>query len=78
MKASGYLHIGKDTQERALKDINWVIEFLGMSKSWVYQAVESGVLPCIRIGSSVRFDPSAIRAWVQGESATSVRLPGCR
>ena len=78
MKASGYLHIGKDTQERALKDINWVIEFLGMSKSWVYQAVESGVLPCIRIGSSVRFDPSAIRAWVQGESAASVRLPGCR
>jgi excisionase family DNA binding protein len=53
--------------------------FLGMSESWVYTAARSGVLPAIRLGRAVRFDPGALRAWVRGERAGNVvKLPRCR
>ena len=72
-------NLGAASRERALRDVAWAAEFLGVSKSWVYQATASGALPCVRIGAAVRFDPVAIKAWVRGEkSAPSVKLPGCR
>jgi excisionase family DNA binding protein len=53
--------------------------FLGMSESWVYTAARSGVLPAIRLGRAVRFDPATLRAWVRGERAGKVvQLPRCR
>lgn len=53
--------------------------FLGMSESWVYTAARSGVLPAIRLGRAVRFDPATLRAWVRGErSGKVVQLPRCR
>lgn len=57
------------TAERALRDVAWVAKFLGVSKSWVYQASASGVLPVIRIGALVRFDKRAVEAWIQKESS---------
>ena len=72
------MELSQDSQQRALKDVNWVVEFLGVSKSWVYQATSSGTLPCVRIGALVRFDPAVIKAWVRGENAKTVKLPGCR
>jgi excisionase family DNA binding protein len=41
-----------------------VAAFLKVSRSWVYHRLESGLLPHIRVGGLVRFDPSAIRAHV--------------
>ena len=70
--------LSRDGQERALKDVSWVAEFLGVSRSWVYQASSSGVIPCVRIGALVRFDPTIIKAWVRGESGKTVTLPKCR
>jgi excisionase family DNA binding protein len=70
--------LSKDGQERALKDAAWVAEFLGVSKSWVYQASSSGVIPCVRIGALVRFDPLVIKAWVRGDVGKTVILPKCR
>ena len=70
--------LGVVTRERALRDVAWVAEFLSVSRSWVYQACASGVLPCVRIGALLRFEPSAIQAWVKGEQGKSVNLPKCR
>jgi excisionase family DNA binding protein len=67
-----------ETQDRALRDVTWLSEFLGVSKSWVYQATSSGVIPCVRIGALVRFDPLVIKAWVRGDMGKSVKLPKCR
>lgn len=67
-----------ETKERALRDVAWVAEFLGVSRSWVYQATASGVIPCVRIGALVRFDPAVIKAWVRGELGQSINLPKCR
>ena len=70
--------LSPETKERALRDVGWVAEFLGVSKSWVYQATASGVLPCIRLGSSLRFEKAAIEGWLKGEKGKSVKLPSCR
>lgn len=70
--------LGAYSRERALKDVSWLAAYLQVSKSWVYQAVASGVIPCVRIGALVRFDPAVIRAWVNGEGGKSTKLPSCR
>jgi len=52
---------GGDTD--ALWDANDVAHYLKASRSWVYQKAEAGLLPYLRIGGLLRFDPRAIRAW---------------
>ncbi|GMU58942.1 MAG: hypothetical protein AMXMBFR34_07050 [Myxococcaceae bacterium] len=53
--------------------------FLKVSKSWVYQASAAGVVPCVRIGAALRFEPEAIRRWLHGGGeARVVQLPNCR
>ena len=46
-----------------------VAAFLQVSRSWVYQKAEAGLLPVIRLpGSSLlRFEPHAIGAFAKGE-----------
>jgi excisionase family DNA binding protein len=70
--------LGTASRERALKDVAWVAAYLNVSKSWVYQAVASGVIPCVRIGALVRFDQGTIRSWLSGEGGKSTKLPSCR
>jgi excisionase family DNA binding protein len=45
----------------ALWDANDVAAYLKVSKTWVYQRVEAGLIPYHRIGGLVRFEPDAIR-----------------
>ena len=49
-----------------------VASYLKVSRSWVYQKAESGMLPVIRMpGSSLlRFMPDVIRAFATGEVKT--------
>ena len=47
-----------------------VARYLQASRSWVYQKAEAGLLPSMRIGGLLRFNPEAVRAWVQGKPAT--------
>ena len=46
-----------------------VCSFLGMSKTWVYEAARKGIIPRRRLGARLRFDAEEIRAWwaQQGE-----------
>ncbi len=79
MEHQGRTRLGNSSGIFALRDVAWMAEFLGVSKSWVYQATASGRLPCVRIGALVRFDPAVIKAWVKGETPGAiVTLPGCR
>ncbi len=47
------------------KDAKDVAVFLKVSRSWVYHRAEAGLLPCVRIGSLLRFDPEVIRHLVR-------------
>jgi excisionase family DNA binding protein len=51
-----------------------VAEFLQASESWVRHAAAEGRLPCIKIGGLLRFDPSEIRALVEGHRRAPPRV----
>ena len=56
-----------------------VARFLVVSESWVYQSARTRSIPCVYVGRADRFDPSAIRAYVRGETGGRiVQLPRCR
>jgi excisionase family DNA binding protein len=67
------------SEESGLWAVADVASFLGVSRSWVYQAAASGTLPCIRLGALLPFEAETLKAWVRGERAGRVvTLPGCR
>ena len=46
------------------------------SKIAVYDAVRRNLIPHVRIGRRVRFDPEALKTWVQnGGTATGAKAP---
>ena len=51
-----------------------VARYFKASRSWVYQQAEAGLLPSLRIGGLLRFNPEAVRAWAQGKPATVLPL----
>ena len=44
-----------------------VANYLRVSRSWVYQKAEAGLLPSLRFGGCLRFDPAAVQAYARGE-----------
>ena len=57
-----------------LWDARDVAGYFKASRSWVYQQAEAGLLPSLRIGGLLRFNPEAVRAWAQGKPAPVVPL----
>ena len=51
-----------------------VAKFLRASTSWVYKAAERDQLPSIRIGAMLRFDPTAIRSWLNARKRGTAAL----
>jgi hypothetical protein len=56
-----------------LWNVNDVACFLNVSRSWVYHRAEAGLLPCVRIGSLLRFDPEVIKHVGRGGSTAAVQ-----
>jgi excisionase family DNA binding protein len=44
-----------------------VAAFLKVSRSWVYHHAEAGLLPSLRVGALLRFDPKAVHLFAYGE-----------
>jgi excisionase family DNA binding protein len=42
---------------------------LAVKPSWIYEAVRSGTLPCLRIGRHIRFTRAMLEEWLQGRVA---------
>ena len=61
--------------EDSLWDAMHVARYLKVSRSWVYHQAEAGLLPHLRVGSLLRFDPDAIRAYAKGAGVRSKILP---
>jgi excisionase family DNA binding protein len=66
-----------DRAEEGLWTPQQVAEYLKVSRSWVYQKAEAGLIPVIRMpGSSLlRFEPDAVRAYARGEWEPPKLLP---
>ncbi len=50
-----------------------VADCLGIGRSKTYELIGSGVIPSIRIGSSVRVPMESLRAWVALQSDDGAR-----
>jgi excisionase family DNA binding protein len=55
----------------ALWDANDVARYLKVSRSWVYHRAELGLLPCVRIGALLRFEPAKVQQFVLGHPPVS-------
>ncbi len=62
-------------QAEPLWTVNDVSCYLKASRSWVYQKAEAGLLPCLRVGGLLRFDPAVVQAWAREEMNVPVVLP---
>jgi excisionase family DNA binding protein len=52
----------------ALWDAVDVARYLKASRSYVYKMAKAGILPCLRIGAMLRFDPARVRAFARGRA----------
>jgi excisionase family DNA binding protein len=58
-----------------------VAELLDVDRYRVYEMVRSGMIPAVRMGRSIRFDPERLDAWIAsggtaGEYRTTTADPG--
>ncbi len=59
-----------ETEEQHVGSLWTVAEvaaYLRVSRSWVYHRSAAGLLPCLRVGALLRFEPDAIRAYARGQ-----------
>lgn len=56
-----------EAERQGLWTMKEVAAFLRVSRSWVYHQAEGGLIPCLRVGSLLRYDPEAIRRFARGE-----------
>lgn len=63
-------HPSCDEATDTLWDARDVAAYLKVSRSWVYHQAEAGLLPCLRIGGLLRFDPIAVRAFARSGGDT--------
>jgi excisionase family DNA binding protein len=38
---------------------------LAVDRATIYRQAQAGILPCFRIGATVRFEPRAVAAWLR-------------
>lgn len=48
-----------------------VAEILDVDRFRVYESARHGVLPHVRMGRQVRFDPQVLRAWIEAGGAAA-------
>src|ERR671932_2787863 len=53
------------TQSLRLLSIQQVGEVLGMGRSWVYQQIRSGEMPCVQLGGSIKVRREDLEEYVQ-------------
>lgn len=58
-----------------LWDARDVARYLKVSRSWVYQKAEAGLLPHLKVGGLVRFVPERVRAYALEGVTTAPRGP---
>ena len=59
-----------------LWDAQDVARYLKVSRSWVYQRAEAGLLACVRVGGLLRFRPDSVRAMASEGAARPKKAPG--
>lgn len=53
--------------EEMLWDAVKVAQFLKVSRNWVYMRAEAGLLPHVRVGALLRFEPETVKDFIRRE-----------
>ncbi len=61
-------------EPEALWDAKEAARFLRVSRTWVYQGAEAGLLPYLRIGALLRFEPATLRAFARQDRLSSTTV----
>lgn len=48
--------------------------YLQVSRSWIYSAIQRGLIPHAYFGGLLRFEPAKIRTWVESKAAQTARV----
>jgi excisionase family DNA binding protein len=56
--------------------VSEVAEILSISERQVYKLASESVIPSFRIGSSIRFDPAQVAAWLRQKAGPISVRPG--
>lgn len=62
-----------EAPQRRLRDARWAAEFLGMAVPRVYERARQGIIPHVRIGRRIMFDPVMVEEWLRNGGKA---LPG--
>ena len=54
-------------EPESLWDAEAAARYLNVSRSLIYKLEQAGELPCMKIGSCIRFEPGEVRAFARGE-----------
>jgi excisionase family DNA binding protein len=61
MEASGHTEVELSAPLLRAED---AARLLSVRRSWVYEAVRNGQLPCLRIGRHIRFTRAMLEEWL--------------
>ena len=53
--------------QRLLWNCHEAAAAMNISERTLWSLMSDGKIPCVRIGRSVRYDPSDIRAWIEAQ-----------
>lgn len=67
MTISDYPHYQPRLDSPLLKP-EQAAELLSVRVSWIYEAVRSGRLPCLRLGKHIRFTREMLETWLSQHS----------
>ncbi|MCD0449450.1 helix-turn-helix domain-containing protein [Actinocorallia sp. API 0066] len=60
-----------DYESLRLLDVDQLCELIRTKKSWIYDAVEAGKIPAIRLGKQIRFREADLVAYLSGAATAS-------
>ena len=70
------MKIATEADDTTLWTADDVARFAKTSRSWVYQKSAAGLLPCLKVGGLLRFDPKAIKKFfLSGGAAVRTVIP---
>ncbi|MBI2071196.1 MAG: helix-turn-helix domain-containing protein [Elusimicrobia bacterium] len=53
--------------EKRLLSPEKLAEYLDVSRKTIYRWAVCGIIPCVRLGKSLRFDKAEIDQWIEGK-----------
>lgn len=59
----------------ALLSVRQVAPVLGVHRATIYKLAESGALPCVRVGESIRFRPQDLKAFTAAPTRSQGATP---